>query len=103
MDKITGSANPDPVALNELLFADDQAIFHEDPTTLQEHTDIFNDVCEKYDMKISISKTETMAVCREPQTLGIDINGTELKQTSEFKYLGSIFAENARTDTGQGD
>ena len=49
-------------------------------------------------MKVSISKTETMAVCREPQTLGIDINGTELKQTPEFKYLGSIFAENARMD-----
>ena len=53
---------------------------------------------ERYDMKISISKTKTMAVCREPEVLEIDIKGTTLKQTKVFKYLGSLFTENGRLD-----
>ena len=98
MDQITKEANPDPEALNELLFADDQAMMNNDKAQLQEHTDQLNASCEKYDMKISISKTEVMTVSRRPDKLDININGSQLKQASEFKYLGSIFTENGKLD-----
>ncbi|XP_066302908.1 uncharacterized protein [Branchiostoma lanceolatum] len=47
-------------------------------------------------MKISIGKTEAMSVGRRPEKLEISINGQLLKQTSEFKYLGSIFTEDGK-------
>ena len=47
-------------------------------------------------MKISISKTETMKVSRNPGPLKIHINDESLKQVQEFKYLGSTFTEDGR-------
>lgn len=98
MDQITKEANPDPEALNELLFAGDQAMINNDKVQLQEHTEQLNACCENFDMRISISKTEVMTVSRKPEDFNIKINGTQLKQTSEFKYLGSIFTENGKLD-----
>ena len=98
MDQITKEANPDPEALNELMFADDQAMMNNDKTQLQEHIDQLNESCETYSMKISTSKTEVMTVSKRPDKLEIKINGTQLKQTNEFKYLGSMFTENGKLD-----
>ena len=98
MDQITKEANPDPEALNELMFADDQAMMNNDKTQLQEHIDQLNESCETYSMKISTSKTEVMTVSRRPDKLDININGTQLKQTNEFKYLGSMITENGKLD-----
>ena len=49
-------------------------------------------------MKISISKTEVVAVSKRPDKLDININGAQLKQTNEVKYLGSMFTENGKLD-----
>ena len=98
MDQITKEANPDPEVLNELMFADDQAMMNNDKTQLQEHIDQLNESCETYSMKISTSKTEVMTVSKRPDKLDININGTQLKQTNEFKYLGSMFTENGKLD-----
>ena len=95
MDQITKEANPDPEALNEL---DDQAMMNNDKIQLQEHIDQLNESCETYSMKISTSKTAAMTVSKRPDKLDININGTQLKQTNEFKYLGSIFTENGKLD-----
>ena len=101
MDQITKEANPYPEVLNELMFADDQAMMNNDKTQLQEHIDQLNESCETYGMKISTSKTEVMTVSKRPkqkQKLDININGTQLKQNNEFKYLGSMFTENGKLD-----
>ena len=87
-----------PEALNELMFADDQAMMNNDKAELQEHTNLLNASCEKYDMKISIGKTEVMTVSRRPYKLDININRCQLNQASEFKYLGSIFTETGKLD-----
>ncbi|XP_076037601.1 uncharacterized protein LOC143023033 [Oratosquilla oratoria] len=96
MDKITKEANPNPEDLNEILFADDQSLVHEKEDEIQEHKDSLNTQCKKLDMKISISKTETMKVDRTPSNFKISIDGTPVKQVSESKYLGSIFIEDGR-------
>jgi hypothetical protein len=97
MDSVTREANPAPGELNELLFADDQALIHPDVTNLQNHTSRLNSACEKYDMKISISKTESMAVSRSQNVdCKIDINNTQLQQVKEFKYLGSLFTDDGK-------
>ena len=94
MDQITKEANPDPEALNELMFADDQAMMNNDKTQLQEHIDQLHESWETYSMKISTSKTEVMNVSKRLDKLDININGTQLKQINEFKYLGSMITEN---------
>ena len=43
-----------------------QSIFHEDEGQLQVHTTNLNTASENYDMKISLSKSETMKVSRTP-------------------------------------
>ena len=98
MDHITKEADPDEEALNELLFADDQVVINNDATKLQQHIDKINDSCKTHDMKISISKTEVMTISRRPETPDVSINGSGLKKTHEFKYLGSIFSEDGRLD-----
>ena len=43
MDRIKNEANPDPEALNELLFTDDQILINEDEKAIQEHMSNLND------------------------------------------------------------
>ena len=97
MDQITKEADPDPEALNELMFSDDQAMVNNDKIQLQEHTDQLNGRCETYNMKNSTSKTEVMTVSKRPDKLDININGTQLKHTNEFTYLGSMFTKKWKT------
>ena len=68
-------------------------MINNDKTQLQEHIDQLNESCESYSMKISTSKTEVTTVSKRPNKLDINFNGTQLKQTSEFKYLGRMFTE----------
>ncbi len=98
MDRITQEANPDTQVLNELLFADDQCLIHHSSEELQTHTNNLNEACQKYNMSISIPKTETMLISRTPQDLNITINNIPLQQSKEFKYLGSIFTEDGKLD-----
>ena len=56
------------------------------------------DICDTYGMTTSTSKTEVMTVSKRPDKLDINTNETQLKQTNEFKYLGSMFTENGKLD-----
>jgi len=66
--------------------------------TIKEHTDKLNKSCENSNMKISIAKTEAMNISRRHKTINISINGQQLKQVEEFKYLGSMFCSNGKID-----
>ena len=98
MDRITQAANSDPETLNELLFADDQALFSPDKDTLQEHINELNRQCENYGMRINIKKTEAMTISRNGANTDFDIEGNALVRATEFKYLGSIFTNDGRID-----
>ncbi|GFR61130.1 reverse transcriptase-like protein [Elysia marginata] len=91
MDRITQAANPDPECLNELLFADDQALFSPDKDTLQEHINQLNRQCEAHGMRINIKKTEAITISRNETTTAFNIEGNALLNATEFKYLGSFF------------
>ncbi|XP_072022556.1 uncharacterized protein [Amphiura filiformis] len=83
MDKIAKEANPTSGEINELLFADDQSLIHKDSAGLQDHTNKLNAACEKYGMKVSIAKTETM-VC---QTWTLNKRTTQKLITCEMRCL----------------
>ena len=82
--------------LNELLFADDQAIISPTAEQLQQHINRLHSICDDYNMRINIDKTEVMAFAREERTINIYIENHQLKQVKDFTYLGSIFSENGR-------
>jgi hypothetical protein len=42
-------------------------------------------------MKINTEKTGTMAIRRHTQSLNITVQNESIKQTNEFKYLGTFF------------
>ena len=65
---------------------------------LQEHTDQLNERCETYGMKINTNKTEVITVSKRPDKLDMNINGTQLKHTNGFTYLGSMFTKNGKLD-----
>lgn len=98
MDKISKMANQKPHQLNELLFADDQSLIHHTQQELQNHINILNDSCKLYNMKINTEKTEAMTVTRTPCPLDVYVENKSIKQTKEFKYLGSIFTEDGKID-----
>ncbi len=99
MDRISKEANLEYKAFNKLLFADDQVIIYNNKSQLQEHVDQLNVSCEKYDMRISVSKTMVMVVSRNPDKVYINISRTLLKQVREFKYIGSVFTEDGKLKT----
>jgi hypothetical protein len=49
-------------------------------------------------MKINNIKTEAMKINKMQKPLNLYTDNIQVKQVSEFKYLGSIFAENRRLD-----
>ena len=65
MDKITQESNSDNDEINELLFADDQCLIHQNEQDLQHHIDTLNKNCVKHDMKINNTKTEIMNMGRK--------------------------------------
>ena len=83
--------------INEIRFADDQSLIHENE--LQLHTTSLRLACERHNMKISTTKTEVMKISRTSSKLNIQVNNTLIKQVQEFKYLGSIFTEDGRPES----
>jgi hypothetical protein len=47
-------------------------------------------------MKINIEKTEVMIVAKQEVKARVFVENRELKQTTGFKYLGSVSASNGR-------
>lgn len=75
--------------VSDLAFADDIDVMTETVSAAQEYIDSLNDKCHKYGMQINKEKSKTMVVSKEPQAVHIMLDGIELQQVTQFKYLGS--------------
>ena len=78
--------------LNSLKFADDIALLA--GSTLQHLLDSVSSVSLAYGMEISGPKTQTICISKEHEVLSIKLYGNDLKQVTEFTYLGSCMPEN---------
>ena len=85
-------------AIARLLFADDLAILASSQEDLQRALERFAAECELAGMRISTSKTEVMVVSRHPVDCTLYVNGVQLRQVQEFKYLGVLFSSDGRQD-----
>ena len=81
------------VRVGALAFADDLAILAPSRDRLQAALDRFAEQCSSHGMRISVAKTEVMAIGRTPGQCRITLGGKELCQVDRFKYLGVEFSE----------
>jgi len=73
------------------MFADDSAIFANDDA---EATNILNDIAriaQSYGLKINADKTKVMVL--DGSQAIVHLEGTQIEQVQEFKYLGSLLQE----------
>ena len=75
----------------ELQYADDCALVAHTPEALQRALDIIAGLYQSLGLKMNINKTEVLCQRRnEGPPIAFTVNNEEVKQVSNFKYLGSI-------------
>ena len=87
--------------VRELLFADDCGIFAHSVEDFQSLMDSFANASRRFDLTISIKKTEVL--CQPPPGVLLDkpsiiVNGQTLKTTKTFPYLGSTISDDVQLD-----
>ena len=90
------------VKLNNLRYVDDSVLMAESEEELQELLDVVNEAGEEWGLRINVDKTKSMVVTKTvKQTCNLKLAGRdkEIKQVSNFNYLGSLFTEDARCIT----
>ena len=87
--------------VNNLRYANDTVLIAEDEEHLQTLLDVIVKESEKLGLSLNRRKTETMVVSRKTlnPTCNIKINGTTLRQTQQFKYLGTIISSDGKCHT----
>ena len=79
----------------EALFADDCSLLAHSEADLQAIVNKFAEATHQFELTISIKKTEVLHQPSPAQRLpppSINIDGSELKNVDQFKYLGSIMS-----------
>ena len=87
------------VLVQDIRFADDQAMIASSQEGLQKMMDALNDTARVYGMKINIGKTKAMRVSRNRGgSVSIHIENQEVEQVDKFKYLGSVVTDDGRSE-----
>ena len=74
--------------IKDVRFVDDQGMLASTEHGLQSVMDGLNETAKKYDMKINVKKTKTMAVSREEgRVVSLVIDGQKVEHVTSFKYL----------------
>lgn len=89
------------IKVTDLSYADDVVVFSENISDLQQVIEIYDKTFSRFGLTMSYKKTETMAFnvdeeIKEQDSL-ITINGIELKNVRQFRYLGHLITNNNNT------
>ncbi|CAG9330081.1 unnamed protein product [Blepharisma stoltei] len=79
---------PDGSRLGFLLYADDIALLANNELQLQQIADICSDWARKYSLKINQQKSGVVDYAVRPTKLKLVIDGQQLRQVKQYKYLG---------------
>lgn len=87
-----------PVYLQSLLFADNIALVTDTPEKLQTLVKIWHEKLKDKSMQVNVSKSKILHITKdkEPEITRIIIDGNELEEVEEYKYLGTIFTRNGK-------
>ena len=79
---------------NTVRYADDKAVVANSQKGLQQLMDNLNKVTRKFSMKINVKKTKVMCISRKRNNkLKIYVDGQQVEQVRQFRYLGSLISE----------
>ena len=81
-------------------YADDTALVADSEEKLQNIVNKVKEKSENLGLYMNVSKTKTMLVNKagEERNIAIDVDGQELEQVRDFKYLGQIITDDGRRD-----
>jgi len=80
--------------INTIRHADDKAVVANSQKGLQQLMDNLNKVTREFSMKINVKRTKVMCISRKRNNkLKIYVDGQQVEQVSQFRYLGSLISE----------
>src|SRR5678816_3292259 len=66
--------------------------------SLRELVERFGTVCKRRDLKVNVDKSKVMVVSEDSPQCEVTLDGEQLEQVSEFKYLGYVLDEKGTDD-----
>ena len=99
LENFTGGIKCAGLIINNLKFADDIDLMTNSSEELVDITRKLDETSQKYGMEISAEKSKVMISGKSVnQNVVVHINGDQLKQVREFKYLGSTLTEKGTSE-----
>ena len=86
--------------INNFRYADDTALVVGSEGKLQKIVNKVKEQSENLGLYMNVSKTKTMMVnnAGEERNIATDVDGQELEQVTDFRYLGQIITDDGRCD-----
>ena len=86
--------------INNFRYADDTALVADSEEKLQKIVNKVKEQSENLGLYMNMSETKTMKVNKagEERNIAIDVDGQELEQIRDFRYLGQIITDDGRCD-----
>src|SRR5678815_5285247 len=81
-----------------LLYVDDLVLCGESEESLRGLVERFGRVCKRRGLKVNVDKSKVMVVSEGSPQCEVMLNGEQLEQVSEFKYLGYVLDEKGTDD-----
>jgi len=92
LNKLKGVTLKDNV-LTHILYADDMVLCSDTEEGLQEMIDGLYKFCSKWHLIVSLAKTNVMVFNKKAGNKTFKFGESEIKYTSEYKYLGTVIAD----------
>jgi len=87
-------------AVSLIRYADNEAVVASSERRLQCLIDNINRVSKECNMKINTKKTKIMCIsCRGNHKVRTSIDGQQVEQVDQFKYLGSVILADGNCET----
>src|SRR5678815_4456267 len=81
-----------------LLYADDLVLCSESEESLRGLVERFGRMSKSRGLKVNVDKSKVMVVSEDSPRCEVMLDGEQLEQVSEFKYLGYMFDEKGMDD-----
>ncbi|EDO38264.1 predicted protein [Nematostella vectensis] len=97
---------PNGVPLNSLFYADDLVLISTSASGLQKSINLIDQFCKDWLMSVNQKKTKVVIIQKQCRKLNLQkfrffLNGSQLDNVTEYKYLGCTFTTNGNFTTSK--